>query len=176
VIDPGGVGKSRPSIFAGSPHYADPLSGVEENIAYNAFLVGKSLVGMRVAEVLAAIKRSQEKVEPRSIIVCGRRDAALVACLAAAVCPAIDGVACEDMLLSFRTLFSAEGPAINAASIVPGLLQQFGDVADVIARIAPRKVLLASGIGELPNPAPHVRIMPGRFSAEPQRLIDWLGN
>ncbi len=176
VIDPRGVGKSRPKMFAGAPHYADPLSGVEENIAYNAFLVGKSLVGMRVADVLAAIERSRDKVDPRRIIVCGRRDAALVACLTAAVSPAIDGVACEDMLLSFRTLFSAEGHAINAASILPGLLQQFGDVADVIARIAPRKVLVASGIGELSKPAPHVRIMPGRFSAEPQRLIDWLEN
>lgn len=176
VIDPSGTGPSRPSIFAGAPHYADPLSGVEENIAYNAFLVGKSLVGMRVADVLAAIERSREESGPRRIIVCGRRDAALVACLAAAVCPAIDGVACEDMRLSFRTLFSAEGHAINAASILPGLLQQFGDVADIIARIAPRKVLLASGIGELSMPAPHVRIMPGRFTAEPQRLIDWLGD
>jgi dienelactone hydrolase/pimeloyl-ACP methyl ester carboxylesterase len=176
VIDPCGVGPSRPSIFAGAPHYADPLSGVEENIAYNAFLVGKSLLGMRVADVLAAIERSREKVEPRRIIVCGRRDAALVACLAAAVSPAIDGVACQDMLHSFRTLFSAEGHAINAASILPDLLEQFGDISDIIARIAPRKVLVASGIGEFSKPAPHVRIMPGRFSAEPQRLIEWLGD
>jgi hypothetical protein len=131
---------------------------------------------MRVADALAAIERAQDKIEPRRIIVCGRRDAALVACLAAAVSPTIDGVACEDMLLSFRTLFSAEGQAINAASILPGLLRQFGDVADIVARIAPRKVLIASGIGEYSRPAPHVRIMPGRFSAEPQRLINWLGD
>ena len=32
--------------------YADPLSGVEENIAYNAFLVGKSLLGLRVSYAL----------------------------------------------------------------------------------------------------------------------------
>ena len=30
---------------------------MEENIAYNAFLVGKSLLGMRVADVLAAVRR-----------------------------------------------------------------------------------------------------------------------
>ena len=33
--------------------YADPLCGVEENLAYNAFLVGRTLLGMRVADVLA---------------------------------------------------------------------------------------------------------------------------
>ena len=38
------------------------------------------------------------------------------------------------MLLSFRPLFSAEGTPINAASILPGLLRDFGDVADVLAR------------------------------------------
>ena len=81
------------------------------------------------------------------MIVCGRRDAALVACLAAAVEPAIDRVACEEMVLSFRSLFSAEGFPINAASILPGLLQKFGDVADVLAQIAPRKVLVAAGVG-----------------------------
>ena len=47
-------------------------------------------------------------------------------------------------MLSFRSLFSAEGCPINAASILPGLLQQFGDVADILAQIAPRKVLVAS--------------------------------
>ena len=124
VIDPRGVGAARPSIFARAPHYADPLSGAEENIAYNAFLVGKSLLGMRVADVLAAIGRIGETVKPRRIVVCGRRDAALVACLAAAVDPAIDRVACEDMLLSFRPLFAAEGFPINAASILPGLLAE----------------------------------------------------
>ena len=37
--------------------YADPLVGVEENIAYNAFLVGKSLLGMRVTDVLVAVRK-----------------------------------------------------------------------------------------------------------------------
>ncbi len=97
-----------------------------------------------------------------------------MACLAAAVDPAIDRVACEDMLLSFRPLFTAEGFPINAASILPGLLQKFGDVAEILAQIAPRKVLIASRIGESPGPAQHVRLTAARFTAEPQRLMEWL--
>jgi pimeloyl-ACP methyl ester carboxylesterase len=174
VVDPRGVGPTRPPIFAKDPRYADPLAGAEENIAYNAFLVGRSLLGMRVSDVLAAIARVGRTTRPGKIVVCGRRDAALVACLAAAVSPEVDRLACEDTLLSFRTLFSAEGVPINAASILPGLLQKFGDIADVITQIAPRKVLIASGIGEWSKPAPHVQVIRRRFSTEPRRLIDWI--
>ena len=39
------------------------------------------------------------------------------------------------MLLSFRPLFAADGFPINAASILPGLLQKFGDVADILAQM-----------------------------------------
>jgi hypothetical protein len=176
VVDPRGVGPSRPATFAGAPHYADPLSGPEENIAYNAFLVGRSLLGLRVADVRAAVARICESAGARQIVVCGRRDAAMVACLAAAVDPAVDRLACEDMLLSFRRLFMAEGHPLNAAGVLPGLLQRFGDIPDVIAAIAPRKVLIASGIGEWGGPTPHVRVIPRRFSAEPRPLIEWMTN
>src|SRR5213075_822728 len=49
VVDPRGVGKSRPALQVKGHAYADALCGVEENLAYNAFLVGQSLVGLRVA-------------------------------------------------------------------------------------------------------------------------------
>ena len=42
----------------------------------------------------------------------------------------------------------SRGAPINAASILPGILQRFGDVAEVLAQVAPRKVLVAAGAGE----------------------------
>src|SRR5262249_22555225 len=128
--------------------YADPISGVEENIAYNAFLAGKSLLGMRVADVLAAVQQINEKLKPRQLVLLARRDAALVASLAAAIEPKIERVAVEEMLASYKPLFSAQGHPINAASILPDLLRSFGDIPDVLAQIAPRRVLLADGLGE----------------------------
>src|SRR6185295_10928054 len=56
VIDPRGVGSLRPKLSVKGRDYADPLVGVEENLAYNAFLVGKSLLGMRVTDVQAAVR------------------------------------------------------------------------------------------------------------------------
>ena len=85
VVDPRGVGKLRCPLTIKGRDYADPLDGVEENIAYNAFLVGKTLLGMRVTDVLAAVKQLTAKVKPTKLVLCGRRDAALVVALAAAV-------------------------------------------------------------------------------------------
>jgi hypothetical protein len=90
--------------------------------------------------------------------------------------PVIDQVAAEEMILSFRSLFSADGSPINAASILPGLLQKFGDVPDVLAQVARRKILVAAGVGGGAAGIPGVTTVAGRFSAEPRVLIDWIGS
>jgi cephalosporin-C deacetylase-like acetyl esterase len=174
AIDPRGVGRQRAELTVRGHDYADPLDGVEENIAYNAFLVGKSLLGMRVADVLAALPKLAGKTKPKRVVLCGRRDAALVACLAAAVEPSVGGVAAEEMLLSFRALFSAEGRPINAASILPGLLREFGDVADVLAAIAPRRVLVAAGFGESGRMSAGTQVTKERFTQDVRLLTEWL--
>ena len=167
VVDPRGVAWRRPKLAVSGHDYADPLVGVEENIAYNAFLVGKSLLGMRVTDVLVAVRKIRRAAASLGrVVLCARRDAALVACFAAAVEPTIELVATEEMILSFRPLFDAEGSPINAASILPGLLQRFGDIAHVLAEIAPRRILIAAGVGDdlrdtllvVPCPGDSVRI------------------
>jgi cephalosporin-C deacetylase-like acetyl esterase len=174
IVDPRGAGKRRLDLTVQHRDYSDPLVGVEENIAYNAFLVGKSLLGMRVADVLAAIAELTKQTKPERIVLCGRRDAALVACLAAAVDPAIGQVATEGMLLSYLPLFAAKGQPINAASILPGLLESVGDIADVLAQMAPRKVLISAGAGEILRELPSVETIKNRFTADPGRLMEWL--
>jgi len=124
--------------------------------------------------VLAAVKQLTAKTKPRRVVLCGRRDAALVACFAAAVEPKVDQVAAEELWLSFRPLFAAEGRPINAASILPSLLRNFGDMTDVLAAVAPRKVLVAAGIGEAARALPSVQIEKGKFTTEVRSLTDWL--
>jgi hypothetical protein len=108
------------------------------------------------------------------VALCGRRDAALVACLAAAVEPSVAQVAAEEMPLSFLPLFAADARPINAASILPGLLRDFGDVTDILAQIAPRPVLIAAGAGAPARPIPSVRLTEGRFTTDTRLLTDWL--
>jgi hypothetical protein len=175
VADPRGVGPLRPDLAVKGHDYADPLCGVEENVAYNAFLVGKSLLGMRVTDVLAAVRKLIEKAKPARMVLGGRADAALVACLAAAVEPAVTHVAAEGLPLSLLPLFEPEGRPVNAASILPGLLRDFGDVADILAEIAPRKVLAAAGVGALARRVPSVEVTDRGFVQNPAVLLDWLG-
>jgi pimeloyl-ACP methyl ester carboxylesterase len=174
VIDPRGVGPLRPNLAVRGHDYADPLVGVEANIAYNAFLVGKSLLGMRVTDVSAAVRQFAEKWRPARIVLCGRSDAALVACLAAATDPGVTGVAVEGLPLSFVPFFDGIGRPVNAASILPGLLRDFGDVADILAAIAPRKVLVSAGVGELARRSPSVEVTERSMVKEPGVLLDWL--
>jgi cephalosporin-C deacetylase-like acetyl esterase len=175
VVDPRGVGTLRPDLAVKGHDYADPLVGVEENLAYNAFLVGKTLAGMRTADVLAAVAKLREKTG-RKIVLVGRRDAALVACLAAALDPKIAAVAVEGMPLSFRPLFDPDGRPINAASIVPGLLRDFGDVTELLGAISPRKVLAANGTGTPLRRIYSVALRTAGFTAEPEALLEWLSH
>src|SRR5262249_26039461 len=73
AIDPRGVGSLRPNLAVRGHDYADPLAGVEENIAYNAFLVGKSLLGMRVTDVGAAVKRLVATTHATRVVLCDGR-------------------------------------------------------------------------------------------------------
>ena len=172
-LDPRGVGALRPKeLRVGGRDYADPLAGVEENLAYNAFLVGKSLLGIRVSDVLAAVRELSAK-SPR-IVLCGRRDSALVACFAAALEPKVHGVAVQEMPLSFLPLFSTEGTPINAASILPGVLRSFGDLPDVLAQIAPRKLLVAGATGQRPQGLSGASFASEPFTKNSQLLLDWL--
>lgn len=175
VVDPRGVGKLRPAGMAVKGHaYADPLCGVEENLAYNAFLVGRSLLGMRVADVLKAVARIRADNRPGRMVVCGRRDSALVACLAAAVEPSIDAVAVEEMPLSYWPLFEAAGKPINAASVLPRVLRDFGDIAAVLAACAPRPVLAAAATGDPDRTVNNLTRTDRKLTAEAGMLVDWL--
>ena len=176
VVDPRGVGPLRPSLTIRGHGYTDPIVGVEANIAYNAFLVGRTLLGLRVADVSAAIRQLAAEKPPRRMILCGRRDAALVACCAAAVEPAVGGVAAEEMLRSVLPLFNAQGYPLNASCILPGLLRDFGDIPDILAAIGPRPVLVAAGVGENP-PGPSttsIQVTERGFVSDPHVLTDWL--
>lgn len=176
AVDARGIGSLRPKLSVKGRDHADPLNGVEENLAYNAFLVGKSLLGMRVTDVQAAVQKLTAQTKRSKIILCGRRDAAFVACLTAAIEPSVTHVATEEMPLTFRLYFDPAGRPINAASILPSLLKDFGDIDQVITAIAPRKMLSASGLGKMPQRLAPLEQRDGAFTENPALLIEWLAH
>lgn len=169
VVDPRGVGRLRPKLGVLGHAYSDPLCGVEENLAYNAFLVGRSLVGLRVADVLKAVQALT-----RDVVLVARRDAAWVACLTAAVESAVRGAAVEELTTSFWPLFDPAGRPVNAADVLPNLLRDFGDVPDVIAQVSPRPALLAAPRGKWDRPISGAQVRDESFVQTPAVFLDWV--
>jgi hypothetical protein len=71
-------------------------------------------------------------------------------------------------------VFEADGKPINAASILPRLLRDFGDIAAVIAAIAPRPMLAAAPTAKPDRPLTNLDQSDKRFTSDAQVLIDWL--
>src|SRR5262249_27662029 len=84
-------------------------------------------------------------------------------------------VAAEGLPLSFWHFFHPIGKTINAASVLPNLLRDFGDMSAILAEVAPRKVLLAAGIGKLSRQPQSVALTDRSFAETPATLLDWLG-
>jgi dienelactone hydrolase len=186
VVDPRGVGRQRPEGQAvRGKEYTDPLCGVEENIAYNAFLCGTSLASLRVADVLAAVQRAIKESKTKRLAVFGRRDAALISVLTTAVEQAITHVAVEDLMSTFGALLPPKGrlpavapsdridPAVNAASIVPGLLARYGDVWQIVREIAPRQAVLEAGRIQLPRTNMPELVGPS-LNRDVKAVLNWL--
>lgn len=177
-VDPRGVGTLRDPLEVRGKDFTDPLSGVEENLAYNAFLLGRSLIGLRAADVVAAVRSLVDEIKPRPsrVVLCARADAALVAACAAALSPAVDALAVERLPLSYLDLFRPEGRPINAASIVPNLLRDYGDVPDLLKELTARRVrvLVSAGVGGRPDGLGAIAFTDQRVSTDPRPLIDWL--
>ena len=54
--------------------------------------------------------------------------------------------------------------------------QQFGDLEQVLVQIAPRRVLIAAGVGGALREEPSVSAVAGRFSQDPRILTHWIGD
>ena len=175
AVDSRGVGKLRPNItLRGNRAYSDPLESIEGNLAANAFLVGKSLAGMRVTDVRAALKELAGTLHKSRVVLVGRADGAMTVALTAAIEPTVTDVAVEAMPLTMRHYFDPAGNTVGGATIVPGLLRDFGDIKDVLAQIAPRKVMVSAAIGTLAVPLPGVQRSEAAFTASPAGLTNWL--
>jgi hypothetical protein len=83
-------------------------------------------------------------------------------------------MAMEQMPLTYRWYFDPVGRPINAASIVPCMLRDYGDIDQVLAAIAPRKMLSAAGLGKPARRLPTLRQIKGLFSENSVVLTDWL--
>lgn len=118
----------------------------DHNSAEWGLWIGRPLLGQWVVDVrrlLDALEKT-DKATPRETVLIGLGPAGLVALATAAVDPRVSKVAAIGTLASHVT--DAPFDHQRLGTIVPGLLRDFGDVAQIAALVAPRQVVISGGV------------------------------
>ena len=132
--DPRGIGESRPRSSAGG---YNPLWQTFQR----ALLVGKTLAGMQVEDLLAAFDylASREDVDPERVAVLGKGNGGVLGLFVAVLEPRVEKLAIEGTVLSYREIVSAKLHENLTGIIVPGVLEDF-DLPDLAASLASRRL------------------------------------
>ena len=141
-----GVGDLAPEIGPGDPGYMRP-HGSEENYAWASLILGRPLLGQRVADILALVAglRKHSALGSRPVVVAARSKLTVPAIFAAALDSNISELYLERGLVSFRSIVDTEIYDHSFANFVPQLLRHT-DLPDVVATLAPRRVRLAGTV------------------------------
>lgn len=124
--------------------------------AAKEWLYGRTLLGARVAEMLAGFRElaADPEVDPLNITVWGRGHAGVAALVAAAMEPRFAKVLAEDSVVSWFAITQGRLHDDIADIVVPGVLKDF-DLPDLVPLIAPRPLLLGD-----PRTATGARVPP----------------
>ncbi len=134
-----GTGEMGLSDFQGDAF----IDGKSHNIWYSAMLIGRSLVGIQVGDVARLLRMLKKTNETTEIYGVARGEMTPVLIHAAAFDPTIERVALVEPLSSYRSMVMNR--FYNSGFIygtVPGSLRAY-DLPDLLASLAPRKLLLA---------------------------------
>ena len=135
---PPGEDSAAPKSSLLGPFYIDSL---------RAFLVGKSLVGIRVEDVLRAVDWPSARPDVDGARVSGRGvgPMGIVLLHAAALDPRIGGVTLERTLVSYRDAVEAPVTRGLAQSVIPGVPRHY-DLDDLTMAVSPRAVTVRDPI------------------------------
>lgn len=156
AIDARGLGETRPVLDERDyffRYFAD------HDNAETAILLGKTLVGMRAADIARGVDvlADRSDVDASNISGFGRRSAATAMLHAAALDPRIKKLVIEEMLLSYDAIVTHRIHRQMFEQIVPSALK-FYDLPDLANSFAPKPVSIINAVNPLGQPlsAPEV--------------------
>ena len=153
AVDVRGIGETRPPHPQASdrPGEYGFLFDVETAMAYMAWFLDRSLVGMRVQDAIRAVDYtlSREDVDRAGVAVIGKGQGALWGLFAAALDRRILSLECERGLLSYNELMHTDRYLHGASIMIRDVLLHF-DLPDVAALLADRELTLM-------NPVDHMK-------------------
>lgn len=108
-----------------------------------AIVVGKTIVGMRVDDVVRVINwlSTRDDVDPKQILLYGKGGLGMTALHAVAIDGRIGGVFLENSLLSYRTALDAGLHKNLSEVVIPGVLTRY-DTPQLMQAVFPRPVTL----------------------------------
>ena len=137
------------------PEKADGFWQERYRTAMRAILIGKTMPGMRVQDLLAIYDYVSSRPElGEGVVVVGRRNLGVVALYAAALEPKISRVVLDQSLLSYMEIVRAKQyPETVSDLIVPGVLLDF-DLPDLADLAGAGRVVLANPLSAAGTPVP----------------------
>ncbi len=139
--------------------------------AARAYVVGKTLVGMRAEDVIRAVDYlvSRPDVDHAAITAVGQGSLGVPLLHAAVLDTRITRLVLQQTLQSYR--LAVEHPIDRELYdvLVPGVLKKY-DLSDLVASMRPRPVVLVNPVDQLGNPIPAA----GRYRAPEEPLHEFL--
>ncbi len=162
AVDARGLGETRPAL---EEHDYFFRYFADHDSAETAILLGKTLVGMRAADITRGVDllAARSEVDVSNISGFGRRSAAVAMLHAAALDQRIKRLVLEEMLVSYDAVVRHRIHRQMFEQIVPSALK-FYDLPDLAAAFAPRPVWLINTVNPLGQTlaAPDVRAVYGQ--------------
>jgi cephalosporin-C deacetylase-like acetyl esterase len=138
--------------------------------AARAYLVGKTLVGMRAEDIIRAVDYlcSRQDVDPAAISAIGHGELGVALMHAALLDSRISRLVLEQTLTSYRS--AVDHPVTRQVYdvMIPGVLKKY-DLPELVAALKPRPVLLLNPVDQLGRP-----LGTGRYRAPGDPLHEFL--
>ena len=147
-----GIGDLRPEYSAGAPAYTGEREN-EESYAWASLMLGRSLLGQRVTDLLAVIEALSAREWGGTPLLAARGRLTVPALCAAFLSSKISGLYLTGHLISWRSLVETEMYDHPFANFVPNILRST-DLPELAAAIAPRKIIIAGILDGAGQPVP----------------------
>jgi hypothetical protein len=146
AIDLRGMGETEPE----APHRGmAPFVKADWKEAYLALNLGRTLLGLRVRDVLSVAAAMD--IDGRGVHLVGVGAAAPVALHAALLDARIRRLTLDEMVVSWTSVATTDITVNQLTNVVPGVLEVY-DLPDVAAALAPRPLTLRSPLDAAGNP------------------------
>jgi cephalosporin-C deacetylase-like acetyl esterase len=135
-----GSGISSPRYPSNGPVFYRAMN-ISERHAWANLSLGRSVIGQRVCDALAAIRflRSRSDVDSSAIYVMGEGAAGLTALMTAVLDSEVKSLLLRDVIQTYQSVVSTEDYTLDLDWFVPGILRYF-DLPDLVAATLPRPV------------------------------------